>query len=231
MRVKWRRLFAVCFVLMVIGALVVWRLTRTPPHWYAPPNANDAAVVDLADQVEYRLLEEFQKIRDTPEPWRLRIREEQINAWLATRLMDWIAHHEDLTWPEDLDLPQIRFQPDGISLAVSIEALGGNTVVVTRVMPHFDGGDLFVELDHYSVGRLSLPGESTNHLAKLIDRYAGSTAMDDPGAQLLVRLFKGEERIDPVLTLADSRRVRLTNLQLESGSVVLTAHTLPPGDS
>ena len=63
-------------------------------------------------------------------------------------------------------------------------------------------------------------------IASLIDEYTASAEIDDPVAFLFLRMLRGDEQIDPVLDLADSRRVRLTNLELENGSIILTAKTL-----
>ena len=225
-KVRVKRLLAVLCVLVLVGIVALWGLTRMTPHWYEPPNPTDEKVLELADRVEFRLLEEFQKIRPDPEPWKLRVRENQLNAWLATKLQDWIAHKENLIWPEDLDMPQIRFEPDGISLAVAVESLGPSKIIVTRMMPRFEGGELLVTVNRFSLGRLNIPGKPVERIAGLIDEYASSAEIDDPVAFLFLRMLRGDEHIDPVLNLADSRRVRLTNLELENGSIILTAKTL-----
>lgn len=225
-KVRVKRLLAVLCVLVLVGIAALWGLTRMTPHWYEPPNPTDEEVLELADRVEFRLLEEFQRIRPDPEPWKLRVRENQLNAWLATKLQDWIAHKESLIWPEDLDMPQIRFEPDGISLAVAVESLGPSKIIVTRMMPRFEGGELLVTVNRFSLGRLNIPGKPAERIAGLIDEYASSAEIDDPVAFLFLRMLRGDEHIDPVLNLADSRRVRLTNLELENGSVILTAKTL-----
>ena len=225
-KVRIKRLLAVLCVLVLVGIVALWGMTRVPPYWYKPPNPTDAKVIELADRVEFRLLEEFQKIRPDPEPWKLRVREEQLNAWLATKLQDWIAHKENLIWPEDLDMPQIRVEPDGISLAVAVESVGPSKIIVTRMMPRFEGGELLVTVNRFSLGRLNIPGKPVKRIAALIDEYASSAEMDDPVAFLFLRMLRGDEHIDPVLDLADSRRVRLTNIELENGSVILTAKTL-----
>lgn len=225
-KVRVKRLLAVLCVLVLVGITALWGMTRVPPHWYQPPLAGDMQALELADRVEFRLLEEFQKIRPDPGPWKLRVREEQLNAWLATKLQNWIAHKENLVWPEDLDMPQIRFEPEGISLAVAVESLGPSKIIVTRMMPRFEGGELLVTVNRFSLGRLNIPGKPVERIAGLIDEYASSAETDDPVAFLFLRILRGDEQIDPVLDLADSRRVRLTNLELENGSIILTAKTL-----
>ena len=93
-------------------------------------------------------------------------------------------------------------------------------------MPRFEGDELRVTVNRFSLGRLNIPGKPVERMARLIDEYAASAEIDDPVAYLFLRMLRGDEEIDPVLDLADSRRVRLTNLELENGSVILTARTL-----
>ncbi len=223
-------LMLVLGVLLATGLFVVWMLTRTPPGWYAPPDPRAAATIELADTVEFRMLEELQKIRPEPEPWSLLVRDTQVNAWLAAKLQGWIAHREDLTWPEGVDLPQVRFESDSVSLALSMRALGSDTVVVTRLHPRFEDGKLFVDIDRYAVGQLSMPGESSDRIAALIDGYLQEAAAEDPDADMILKLLRGEQGIDPVLDLADDRRVRVTDIELQSGTLVMTARTLSSGD-
>lgn len=226
-KIRYKRLLAILCLLLLLVACGLYGFMRMPPTWYHPPDPSEEKVAELADLVEYRLLEEFQKIRPEPEPWKLRIREDQINAWLATKLRGWVAHNEDLTWPDDLDMPQIRFEPEGISLALAMEALGPSKIVVMRIKPQFVDGNLLANVNRFSVGRLNLPGAPMERVVAMIDRYLESDAGDDPAAQLLMRMFRGEEQIDPVLELADRRRVRLMNIELDEGSLVMTARTLP----
>jgi len=226
LRLRVRRVVLAALLLLIGLAIFLAVLTRVAPAWYQPPDPADRQVLALADQVEFRMLEEFQKVRTDPAPWKLRVREEHINAWLAAKLRGWIESRPDLHWPENVDLPQVRFEPDGISLAVSIDSVGPAKIVVTRIRPRFENGELYASVDQFSLGRLNVPGEPVQRIAELVDRYAADIAREEPAAQLLLRMLRGDERIDPVLDLADSRRVRLTDVQLDFGSLVLTARTL-----
>src|SRR6185503_12670556 len=120
-RLRVGRLLIVLFLLAVIAGLVLWRLTWTAPRWWAPPNPRNAQVAALADHVELRLIEEAQRIRPVEEPWTIRIRQEQVNAWLSAKLPQWIEHlrrDEQLEWPQQLGTPQVKFDRDGISLGL-----------------------------------------------------------------------------------------------------------------
>lgn len=230
MNKRLRNILAILLLLVVLLGSGIYGLTRTPPEWYRPPDPTDRQVAELADRVEFRLMEEFQKIREEPDLWKLRVRDTHINTWLVTRLRDWIDHQEDMQWPENLDMPQVRFEPEGISFAISVDSIGPAKIVVTRLRPRFEAGELFVSIDQFSLGRLDLPGEPLHHITKLVNQFADDVTEADPLVQLLFRMLRGEERIDPVFDLADSRRVRITDLQLDHGSIVLTARTLSRDD-
>ena len=57
--------------LLLIGAAMAytaWRLSWQQPSWYAPPNPADARVLTLADDAEYDVLEQTQKVRQEQLP-------------------------------------------------------------------------------------------------------------------------------------------------------------------
>lgn len=213
-------------IAIVIAALVLWRLTWTAPDWYAPPNPSDQAIINLADTVEYRLVEEAQKIRPPQaDHWTLRVQESQINAWLSARLPKWIAHEGDITWPPQLGTPQIRIQPEGISIALPIDRNGSSRTIVARLKPAMAGEMLVFRIDRLALGRISLPGEP---LANLFQRLtaAAPQAADDPRIKTALDLLSRGQGVDPNLKLQDGRRIRLINFTLGEGRIDLIVQTL-----
>src|SRR5262245_47158200 len=97
-----RIIFMVIFVVLGAAAVLICRMTQGSRAWYAPPDSHDPQVAVLADKVENRMLEEVQKVRTESEPWTLRVRESQVNAWLSARLPQWIAHEQHSKWPDQL---------------------------------------------------------------------------------------------------------------------------------
>ncbi|MDP7189803.1 MAG: hypothetical protein QGI74_08055, partial [Phycisphaerales bacterium] len=115
-------LLGAAIALMLLAA-VGWWLAGLTPRWYQPTTATDAATSELGETAEYRLVEEFQRIRPPEEIWRLRIREDAINAWLTARLKQWLAGR-GVDWPADTTSPQIHITPTGIEVAIASDDFG-----------------------------------------------------------------------------------------------------------
>jgi hypothetical protein len=222
------RIALVLIALFILGAIVLWRISRSPPAWYRPPDALDTAVNELADRVEYRLVEEAQKVRPLHERWSLRVRENQINSWLATRLPKWLAHRGDTSWSQRAGTPQVRLEPGAISLAVPVLGGASARTVVARVHPDLVDDKLHITVDRVAVGKIALPGEPLSNLLTLI-QPALPPDWEAPVTELAEALAEGQ-MIDPVIELADGRRVRLLAIRLDDGVLEFTAETIPPID-
>lgn len=221
--------FLVLAVIVVAGGAWLWRQSRVAPAWYAPPDPTNQEVVALAEKVEYGIVETFHKLRPAGEPWTVRIREEQINAWLSARMPEWIAHDETLAWPSELSVPQVHIGPEGLDLAVEFSAGDRTHVVVTRVDPRIEGGHIHLEMDRVGVGRVAVPGAPATKMMEILDRLAPGGVIDGAVGEQIVGLFQsgdgagdGAARFD----LADGRRVELLGLALTEGAMDITSRTL-----
>jgi len=211
---------------IVVTVLVLWRLSWIAPAWYAPPDPKNQRIIALADTVEYRLVEEAQKIR-APESdhWTLRVEDSQINAWLSARLPKWVAHEEGLVWPAQLGTPQIRIQPEGISMALPIMQSGAARTVVARIRPEMFRGALQLQVDRVALGRVSLPGEPLTNLLERLTA-AAPQLIDDPRTKSALDLLSQSRNIDPILKLEDGRHIRLIGFTLGDGRIDLSVQTL-----
>jgi hypothetical protein len=215
--------FLVFVLLSAALAAVLWSLLTTPPTWYRPPDPADGAVARLADQVEHRMLEEVHRIRPETERWTLRVRETHVNAWLAAKLPDWIAHEHGAAWPEDLGTPQIRFREGWVDLAVAVSTDDDRRTVVVRLEPTVEAARLHLRLARVGVGRLALPGRP---ITALLDRVAAAVAaVGEAGEPSWAELVDGESRPLPEVSLADDRVVRLIDVACRDGAIDLTWET------
>lgn len=223
-----RAFLALIFVALVFGG--VWWLAQSKPAWYNPPDASREEIVVFADRVEYRLVEEMQKIRPVEDSWRLRIREEQVNAWLATRLSRWMRHDANVEWPASLGTPQVLFREQDLSLAIPLGTGDDGTerhIIVASVRPEVVDGGLEAKLTSVGMGRITLPGSPVHRLASLIDKHL---VEEDERFHSLVQtaldVLAGDELLDPIIRLADDRCVEMLEIRLEQGAFVVTARTL-----
>ncbi len=203
---------------LLVLTIIAWWLAGLTPHWYAPPALNDEAAQVLGETAEYRLVEEFQKIRPTGEVWRLRIPTNAINAWLATRLPAWLEGRGQ-TWPNDLGTPQIHIHAGRITLAAPAAALGdrtGRLVVQPRVED-----DLLQCAVSAGLGRwpIAVP-------ARLLTQHLPTAVTGDGALASLTSLASGNP-IAARIPLVDGRSVDIRDIRIEPGAVVVTAITRP----
>jgi hypothetical protein len=234
-----RRIILGIMLALIALAASLWWLSSTPPRWYQPPDTHDAEAGELAALVEHRLAEEVHKIRDDESPWRLRIREEQVNAWLATRLHRWLEYEQGVQWPAQLGPPQVRFDADTISVALLVPAaasdgsrgIGGGRprIVTVTLTPYLHEDEIRFTLTGLRIGRLAAPGDPMKHATRLIDLHSGKpTNSGDELSQFIARLLQGEAGIAPWVNLVDHRRVELQQLELRRGFMDISAITMPP---
>lgn len=223
---RWLAAALIVAVVVSAGAVGLWRLTWMAPAWWAPLDPDDQQTARLAERIEYRLAEEAHKVRAEPKPWWIEIKQDQINAWLAARLPEWIAHAHGIQWPADAGLPQIDVDTGVVRVGLDIETDAGARYLVAHVEPSIVDGKLALALDGMSVGRLWIPGSS---VAAVVDRLADTEAgawLDDPGVKTLIGLLEDGRRIDPTLTLNDGRRVRVLDVRCNRGALLLRAQTI-----
>jgi hypothetical protein len=228
-RHRFRRWLAAALIVAVIvsaGAVGLWRLTWMAPSWWSPVDPDDQQTAQLAERVEYRLAEEAHKVRPEPKPWWIEIKQDQINAWLAARFPEWVAHAHGIQWPAEVGLPQVNVDTGAVRLGLYLKTDAGTRYVVAHLEPSIVDGELALTLDGMSVGRLWVPGSS---VGTIVDRLADTEAgrfLDDPAVAALIGLLEGGRRIDPTLTLNDGRRVRVLDVRCKRGALLLKADTL-----
>jgi hypothetical protein len=221
-----RRVLLVLLLVVIGGGAWAWHRAGSAPEWYAPPNPADQRVVQLAERVEYGMVEEFHRIRPRDEAWRLRVEEDEVNAWFAARLPEWIEHHEEVAWPDSLGAPQVRVVENGMEIALGVE---GDHVLVTRVVPEIVDGEMRLVLDRVGVGRLTMPGATASRMLEIIEGALPADAVGEDLAPLLSGLLTGGDGVESRIDLSDGRTVELMDLLLSEGAIEFTSRTHPPG--
>jgi hypothetical protein len=217
-------LAALIFLAVVLVIVVLWVMTMLAPSWYTPPAADDAVAADLAQQAEFGLVENLQKIREPGEPWRLRISDEAVNAWLGIRMAKWLAHEGHPPWPEYLGIPQVHTTPSGIIVAIALTSDSGvGRVLGLQVAPEIGEESMHLSIVGGLLGRLPIPSPPGS-LLEMVRNAA--TDGDEASAVAVDYLIDGAD-FPSVVELVDGRIVQFDDVQLENGAFILVARTLP----
>ncbi|HWB18764.1 MAG TPA: hypothetical protein VG711_00565 [Phycisphaerales bacterium] len=220
-----------CLTGVICAASFVWRLSRAAPSWYNPPDVISPEQARSAETVEYNFIQKFQELRPPAETWILRVREYQLNDWLAVRLPAWIAHDPSLDWPSELGTPQLHIDETGVTLAVSVKQADTVRYVSARLAPKLDDkGSIHVTIDRISLGKLALPVDASEYAVNLLSRTVASVQQKPDtvnAAQELLTAIINNQSVDAGFKLADDRRVRIKNITLADGYMEITSCTLP----
>ena len=224
------RIALVATFLLCGGAAVLWRMVHAEPVWYQPPVINEQRD-ELAGVIEYRIMEEAHAVREVTDEWTVRIYEDQVNAWLANRLLPWIEHEPTLYWPEGLAPPQVHLSSKGIDVGIEIILEDSHQVVVARLSPRVNesGGGIAIDLERIGAGRLLLPGDQAQRVREVVSDLREDESITAEIEQYITQLAEGGEALASEIELADDRTLRLQNIVCDEGYIDLTFRTLPAG--
>lgn len=224
----WRSVALAVITIAVTAATVLWFVARQPPKWWSPPAASDPQVRQLAERVEYRLVQEAHRARPAGDSWRLRITEEQINAWLAARLAEWFAHQRDLDWPDELSPPQVQIEPAGVIVGCSVGGDGRSRFMAARILTAFAEDGVRLRVERLWHGRLPIPGDPISIIRKTLAEHGGARFLQDPQTRRWLGILEGAEPVDPLIRLTDGRRIRLLGIEREADAIIVEGATLAP---
>lgn len=204
----------------IVGALLVIALVQLrPPAWWAPVGAVDEALATRAERFEQACVSELHRVREAPGPWAVRLREADMNAWLAARLPLWCDH----AGIERVGDAQVRLTADSIELALATPALPA--IAVVRLRPAVEGSSLRPTVDAVRLGRLPLPLFGERAVRSTLLALGEGDAQGELQSALVAALRN--EPIDTTFELSDGRRVRLRDLEVRDGELLLEFETLP----
>lgn len=157
---------------------------------------------------EQALAAALTKIRPAGEEWAIAVDPADLNAWLATRLPQWIAHDPELTSLAPATALRVA-AIDGTLILEDSARAPGSAVISLPVTPSLTDGHLHLDIGVARIGRLPVP----------LAGSAIATLLRDS----LDRLAAGPAEI----RLADRRRVELRALSCEPRRIALLFATRP----
>ena len=214
------------FTLVSAGMALVGGLALQQPPAYTPPTPQEGGELDRrARAFERSFATQFTLIRETDEPWAIRVRESDLNAWIWIRLPHWIAHVHGSGAPGSSPGLQASLDPGRIRLI--------NDSFVLSFRPGVEDGWTRLQPGPGSyLGRLPIPGgllellSSSMGLEGIGAVLTGSTGGDGAGGTRAGRGgTPGGICFETRFPLGDGRVVELLEVRPEERQLVMVFRT------
>ncbi|MDH3583645.1 MAG: hypothetical protein OER86_05465 [Phycisphaerae bacterium] len=220
---RWRRRFLfLLLIALVAGGTLLWTLWRSKPTYWQILDPASPAVQSEAAEIERQLPTLLTRVRPDEPTWTLEVSQTQINAWLSARLPQWLSNqgvNSQVTG--SVRNPMVAIFPDRIEIAAEVNPLGREQVVRALFRPDYGNPQAAAIRFHRLMGgRLPLPSSwlADQVLARLDHRH-------EEARSLVERIVvKGEPWL-LVQPVDRHRQVRVVDLRLETGRLVLTCRT------
>lgn len=224
-RTTWGCLGLLLLAAGAIGFAVLWSRSQARPTWWKPPDPGDPHIREVAERVEYQLIEQAQLVRPQEDEWGVRVQESQINAWLASRLPKWLAHHDLEEWTDAVQLVQVRCEDGAVIVGAEVSGRLQPRVVSVRLVPELKDGRVAVVADSVSIGRLTIGTSSLDAALEELRGVISSDVLNDPDVVRAIETLRGERTWPAEVKLADGRLVDVLELTIEQGAISVKCRT------
>ncbi|HZW11252.1 MAG TPA: hypothetical protein VFF69_15220 [Phycisphaerales bacterium] len=214
-----------------VAAAVAASLVSQAPSWWRTTNPTDPATIRAGEEVENGVVNVIYEVRETPAaPWTVTLHAADANAWLNTRLGQWLANSDaEFEWPREVENLQVQFDDGLIQVGVQFNGGEREQILSATLRPEFrDDGSLWVAARSISVGRLPIPaGWIVERAGSIAEGVVPARVLEDPETARVLRALAGECPLDPdpVLELGDGRRVRVLRIAAERGRLLVQCRT------
>ena len=199
-----------------LGLVTLVFLFLHRPGWWVEAGDSSPAAVARGRGLEQALSREFTQVREQ-ENWGFVLGEEDLNAWLANRLVPWADSRENVSLPAGFSDPRIRFGNGWVEVGLLADQIGLGIMSTIRFEVRLEGRDLVFLPSFARLGPLDLTGRGLGYL----EAYArGDDRLRFDGS--------GEVRVSAVVPLLDGRRVLVKDLELVTGEMAVRLQTLGP---
>jgi hypothetical protein len=205
-------------LLVALGLAAAWvyREATAVPDFYAQamvrPTTTEPPKV-AADRVERDVLS-VQNRLERAEPWQLVLKDEDMNAWLATDMRTKMPQ----AIPSDVEDPRIVVRGGAVHIACKHRKLGGGVLSLSLVPALTDTpNELAITVQSFSLGRLPLPQK----------KYLGEISQAAARAGLNLRWEERDGASVAMVLLPEQydklkdRRVKLESIAVGEGEIVI----------
>lgn len=227
------------FALLAVAAVGIGRkLWRSEPAYWARnqtaiAGTDQTLLIDAADRAFNRILGELSDSRgyqptgkgdDALGVRTITLNFDEANAWLATRLKDWLANQKR-ELPAGLTDPMLASSGDSLVAAFHYKNNDIDQVFsVLLSLKFLDDGQAVLSIDGIRGGRLPLPTGS------VLNRLPGGAEDGEAHHSRVVAVLLGQQPFDPVLPIDGTRQARIIGMKVDDKSVGLTVRAEPTGD-
>lgn len=201
---------------LALAAAWLYREAAAVPDFYAEALATPQTTVApkaAADRIERDVLG-VQNRLERAEPWRLVLKDEDMNAWLATDLPAKMPK----ALPQDIQDPRIAIRDGAVHIACKHQKLGGGVLSLSLVPALTDTpNELAVKVQSFSLGRLPLPQK----------QYLGEVSQAAARAGLNLRWEERDGAAVAIVAVPNQfenlkgRTVAIESMQLGEGEIVI----------
>ena len=228
--VKWVILI-VMLALLVGGGAMAW-MARTPPSYWQEPAEIPAAQLEQMEQVgvalENRLPGEFTQPRTEGEIWTCTLTQNEMNAWITTRMTKWLRSQGE--WleerglptrlPQEFKHPMVDITPKRLALAAEAEVEGKKQIVSCEFSSFKGPNDIArVRLNAIKGGRLPLP---RGILDMLIEKLGSEEKARE---QAITAASLKLQETDLIIPLSGGWKVNILDAKVDNGAVTLTCQS------
>ncbi len=215
-----------------VSAMIVMALMEEQPAWWRSVDQRDTDTQEEGAFVENYVISVASRSREltggASEPWAVSVVPEQANAWLNTRLPDWVENQQrGVELFGHIRELQVEFRDDVIIAGVRLHHRGTERVFSASLRPEVrEDQSLWMIAEHVHIGRLTVPASWV--LPRLLndDTTVKTVARDEAGDEQtrllreipevrgLAEALLGQRPMaeEPLLQLPDGRQVRLEAL-------------------
>lgn len=228
---RWRWILIGLGTLMVGGLVAGWFLFQHVPAWYQPMHIPWSDLQRVRNDLSVTFDSLSATLNTAQQPFKLKLSQDQLNAWLAARegidpkTREWL--------PRRLSEPMVILEPGGIRLAATYTDGSLQAIVSAKLALTASAEGITAKLEDIRGGSLSLPDGVIRRGLRAFDRLISPKLADAnvavTGGQRprLRDLPAGITLPNTARLPGGGQRFRVLNIEFEMGAVVLTLERLP----
>ncbi|UCD29227.1 MAG: hypothetical protein JSV03_01730 [Planctomycetota bacterium] len=228
---RWRWMVTALASAALLWLGTCWMMFQHIPSWYQPILVPPDDLQKVKDDLVATFDQLSEKMVKQNQPFDCRFTQDQINSWLAILEQIWPPSRDWL--PPSLSDPFVSIDPKGIRLAATYRKEMLKTVIGARLEVGVTATGIMLRLTAVSGGMLSTPKSWIKEKLAALDQSVW------PAGKQLKSQY-GQDKLPNLSDLADGillpnawiwqngkQPFKITNLQLDPGSILITFEPLP----